>query len=279
MRACNKKIKRIDYLTRYGIVFFWIIITFLPVYTAFVTSLIPFERLGERFIFPKYFHWKNYFDLFTITPYSSYIRSSLIYSLGCSMLSIIVCVLAAYSLSRFKFKGKTIFAALMVSVQVIPQIVIAIPLYTMANSIGVYDKYFTVIIAMMAAAVAFPILLLKGFFDGIPITIEEAAAVDGCTKFGALFRVVLPITLPAIATAFALTFFTGWDAFLYPMILTSSEKYIPLTLGLARMIDPAGKTSWQLIMAGNVIGIIPPILIYVSAQKFIINGLTAGSGK
>lgn len=264
---------------RYVIVIFWLVISFLPIYAAVTTSLIPYNNLGEPFLLPKYFRWENYVDLFRTTPYLSYLKSSLIYSLGCSILSIIVCVFAAYALSRFRFRGKTVFATAMVAVQIIPQIVIALPLYTMANKVGTYDTYYMVILAMMASAIAYPILLLKGFFDGIPVSIEEAALVDGCNRFTALLRVILPVTLPAIATAFALTFFSGWDAYLYPMILTSSEKLIPLTLGMSRMIDVASKTSWQLIMAGTVLGIIPPIIVYALAQKFLIGGLTAGSDK
>ena len=166
---------------------------------------------------------------------------------------------------------------IIVAIQVIPQIVIVTPLYGLSNSTGLYDTYIIVIIAMVASAIANPILLLKGFFDSIPKSLEEAAAVDGCTRLKALFKIILPISLPALTTAFALSFFTGWDAYLYPMILTSAPGKVSMTVGLSRMIDIV--TPWNWIMAGTVIAIIPPILIYLLAQKYLIGGLTSGSSK
>lgn len=274
----RKKLRKArSYTLRYTIVIAWLIISLLPIYVAVVTSLTPFDKLGQPFILPHYFHWQNYVDLARQTPLLSYLKSSLIYAVGCSVCSVVLAVFASYSLSRFSFRGKTLFATLMVAIQIIPQIIIAMPLFAMVNKLGLYDTYYAVVIAMVASAIAYPILLLKGFFDGIPVSLEEAAVIDGCTRTGALLRVVLPITTPAIVTAFALSFFTGWDAYLYPMVMTSSPGMVPMTLGMSRMVDIV--TPWDWIMAGTVIGIIPPIIVYFIAQKYLIGGLTAGSDK
>ena len=124
---------------------------------------------------------------------------------------------------------------------------------------------------------AFPILLLRSFFDGIPVVLEEAAQIDGCSRTGILFKIVLPLSAPGIATTFALSFFTGWGQCLYPLILTRSAEKTPLTVGIARMID--NQTPWEMVMVGTLLAIIPAILIYTCAQKALIQGMTAGAVK
>lgn len=271
----NKTIR--DYIVRYLVIIVWVVIALLPIYTAFITSLTPFEKLGERMLYPKYFAWENYAEVVAQTPMWEYLKASVIYAVGTSIFTIIISILAAYALSRFRFRFKVAFMMLIVAIQVIPQIVIVTPLYGLSNSTGLYDTYIVVVLAMVASAIANPILLLKGFFDSISSTLEEAAAVDGCTRLGALVKIILPISLPAVTTAFALSFFTGWDAYLYPMILTSSPGKVSMTVGLSRMKDIV--TPWNWIMSGTIIAIIPPILIYLIAQKYLIGGLTAGSDK
>ena len=165
----------------------------------------------------------------------------------------------------------------LLAVQIIPQIIISIPLFKNSISLGLYDKFVTVIFVLIAAAIPYPVLLLKGFFDTISQNLEGAAMVDGCTQFQAFVRVILPLSKPAFMTAFSLSFFVGWDLYLYPMILTVSSDKIPLTLGLARMID--FYTPWEILMAGTVIGIIPPIIVFLLGQKYLVGGLTAGSEK
>lgn len=276
----NKKRKRKqlkDYIIRYIVIIIWVIIALLPIYVAVMTSFTPFEKLGERMLFPKYFRWQNYVEVATQTPMWEYLKASIIYALGTSIFTIVISILGAYALSRFRFRLKVGFLMTIVAIQVIPQIVIVTPLYGISNSTGLYDTYIMVIFAMVASAIANPILLLKGFFDSITSTLEEAAAVDGCTRLGALVRIILPISMPAITTAFALSFFTGWDAYLYPMILTSSAGKVSMTVGLSRMVDIV--TPWNWVMAGTVVAIIPPILVYLLAQKYLIGGLTAGSDK
>ena len=271
----NKKIK--DYIIRYFVIIIWVVVALLPIYTALMTSLTPFVNLGEKMLYPKYFRWENYVEVATQTPLWEYLKASIIYAFGTSIFTIIISILAAYALSRFQFRFKVTFMMIIVAIQVIPQIVIVTPLYGLSNSTGLYDTYLIVVLAMVASAIANPILLLKGFFDSISVTLEEAAAVDGCTRLKALVKIILPISLPAVTTAFALSFFSGWDAYLYPMILTSSPGKVSLTVGLSRMKDIV--TPWNWVMAGTIIAIIPPILIYLLAQKYLVGGLTAGSDK
>lgn len=277
MRNIRKRRKIRSYIIRYFFILIWIIITLLPLYVAVTTSLTPYEKLGEKIIFPKYFQWENYVEVATQTPFWEYLKSSLIYAFGTSIFTVLISILSSYALSRFKIRFKIPFMMMIVAIQVIPQIVIVTPLYSISNQLQLYDTYFIVILATVATAIANPILLLKGFFDTIPVTLEEAAEVDGCTRLKALFKIILPLSLPAVTTAFSLSFFNGWDAYLYPMILTSSPGKVSMTVGLSRMLDIV--TPWNWVMAGTVVAIIPPIIVYLIAQKYLIGGLTTGSNK
>lgn len=266
-----------SYIVRYAIIICASLMTILPLYVTMVTSLTPADKVGGSFILPKYFEWENYVKLFQVVPMADYIKASLIYAFGCSIGAVIIASISAYALSRFKFRGKSIFMTSLLAVQIIPQIIISIPLFKNSISLGLYDKFVTVIFVLIAAAIPYPVLLLKGFFDTISQNLEGAAMVDGCTQFQAFVRGILPLSKPAFMTAFSLSFFVGWDLYLYPMILTVSSDKIPLTLGLARMID--FYTPWEILMAGTVIGIIPPIIVFLLGQKYLVGGLTAGSEK
>ena len=155
----NKTIR--DYIVRYFVIIVWVVIALLPIYTAFITSLTPFEKLGERMLYPKYFAWENYAEVVAQTPMWEYLKASVIYAVGTSIFTIIISILAAYALSRFRFRFKVAFMMLIVAIQVIPQIVIVTPLYGLSNSTGLYDTYIVVVLAMVASAIANPILLLK----------------------------------------------------------------------------------------------------------------------
>lgn len=273
----RKKEKRGSYIVRYVIIICASLMTILPLYVTVVTSLTPADKVGGSFILPKYFEWENYVKLFQVVPMTDYIKASLIYAFGCSVGAVIIASISAYALSRFKFKGKNFFMTVLLAVQIIPQIIISIPLFKNSISLGLYDKFVTVIFVLIAAAIPYPVLLLKGFFDTISQNLEGAAMVDGCTQFQAFVRVILPLSKPAFMTAFSLSFFVGWDLYLYPMILTVSSDKIPLTLGLSRMID--FYTPWEILMAGTVIGIIPPVIVFLLGQRYLVGGLTAGSEK
>ena len=121
------------------------------------------------------------------------------------------------------------------------------------------------------------VFMLCGFIRGIPRELEEAATIDGCTRLQALFRVVLPLALPGIGTAFGLSFFSGWGQYLYPMLLTRSAQYTPVTVGISRLID--NQTPWEMVMTGTIISIIPAVIIYLMVQKSLIKGMSAGAVK
>lgn len=273
----TKTKKRLMLTGRMLFVIVWCIITLIPLYTAFVASLTKYENLGKNFLWPADLYFQNYIDIWSRIDLLGYFRATLIYAVGTSLINVLLATFAAYALSRYKFKGKLFYSFIIFITQVLPQVVIAIPIFMILNKIGLYDTYIGVIIAILATSMAFPILLLRSFFDGIPVALEEAAAIDGCSRIGTLFRIIVPLSTPGIATTFALSFFTGWGQYLYPLILTRNPAKTPLTVGIARLID--NQTPWEMVMTGTLLAIIPAVIIYLCAQKYLVQGLTAGSVK
>lgn len=273
----TKTKKRLMLTGRMLFVVVWCIITLIPLYTALVASLTKYENLGKNFLWPADLYFQNYIDIWSRIDLFGYFRATLIYAVGTSLINVLLATFAAYALSRYKFKGKLFYSFIIFITQVLPQVVIAIPIFMILNKIGLYDTYIGVIIAILATSMAFPILLLRSFFDGIPVALEEAAAIDGCSRVGTLFRIIVPLSTPGIATTFALSFFTGWGQYLYPLILTRNPAKTPLTVGIARLID--NQTPWEMVMTGTLLAIIPAVIIYLCAQKYLVQGLTAGSVK
>ena len=249
-----------------------------PIYAAFVTSLTPFERLGNRQIFPADWHWQNYVAVWSRIPLAQYLANSLLYSTAAALLATASATLSGYALSRMAFPGKRSLVYLLLLTQVIPLIVLAMPLFRLSLRLGVFDSYAALIVALIGISLAYPTFLMRSYFDSFPREIEDAASVDGCSRRQTLWRVVLPSAGPGLLTAFALVFFNTWQQFLLPMILTESRQRVPATVGIFRLTGDH-VTPWELVMAASLIACLPPVIVYLLAQRFLEKGLTAGAVK
>ena len=264
-------------LLRYCVIAFWVIFTLLPIYTAFVASLTEYKNLGQSFLYPVDWAWQNWVNIWSRINLFSYLKSTMIYALFSALITVTLAIFAGYALSRFRFRGKKLYSSTLLVTQVLPQVVIVVPVFMLVRTLGLYDTYFGVIITIVATSMAFPTMLMRSYFDSVPKELEESAAIDGSSRLQTLFRVVLPITLPGIGTSFALAFFSGWGQYLYPMILTRSNELTPVTVGISRMID--NQTPWEMVMTGTLISIIPAIVIYLFVQKSLIKGMASGAVK
>ena len=272
-----KRKRRLNALGRYGIILFWMLFTLLPIYTAFVASLTEYQNLGKSFLYPTDWAWHNYADVFTRVDMSSFLRATFIYAITASLLNVVLATFAAYALSRFRFRGKAFYTCIIFVTQVLPQVVIVVPVFMMMQKMDLYNTYTGVILTILATSMAFPILLMRSFFDSVPFAMAEAAAIDGCSRFMTLIRVIIPMTLTGIGTAFALSFFSGWGQYLYPLVLTRDAAKTPVTVGIARLID--NQTPWEMVMTGTLISIVPAVIIYLLVQKSLIKGMSSGAVK
>jgi len=244
-----------------------------PIYAAFVGSLTPFERMGERLIFSIYLHYQNYVEVWFIRPLAKWLLNSCLYAFGVTGLVILLSTPAAYAMSRFRLIGVKYFLIIPIFfTQVVPQAIVVIPLFFLFQRLGLINTYLAPILASTVILIGFPLLFLREYFNTIPISLDEAALVDGCSRIEAFLRIILPSAAPALFSAMALTFTTMWQMFLIPLVLLIDEVKFPVTVAIFGLLGGQPK-PWHLIMSMSIISIIPPLVFYFFAQKFIIQGL------
>jgi multiple sugar transport system permease protein len=186
---------------------------------------------------------------------------------------------AAYALSRFRFRNRQIAMVGLLAFQMISPLVIMVPLYRYMDRIGLTNSHFGAIMIYMAIAAPLFTWMLKGFLDGIPQSLEDAAMIDGCTRFGAFMRVVLPLSLPGLTSAFVLNAILGWSQFIIPFILISKPALLPIAVGIFNFQGTYNQTSTQILAAASVLSIVPAVVVFLVLQRFIIGALMAGAVK
>ena len=186
---------------------------------------------------------------------------------------------AAYALSRFRFRHRKLVMILLLGFQMVSPLVIMVPLYRYMDRVGLTDSHLGAAILYIAIAAPLFTWMLKGFLDGIPRSLEDAAMIDGCTRFGAFVRVVLPLSLPGLTSAFVLNAILGWSQFIIPFILISKPDLLPIAVGIFDFQGTYSQTSTQILAAASVLSIVPAIIVFLVLQRFIIGALTAGAVK
>ena len=192
--------------------------------------------------------------------------------------SLFVSIFGAYAFARLKFAGRRITLALFLSTYMLPQIALLIPLYFILNQLSLLDSRWGLILVDLALVVPFTLWILSNYFLTVPEELEDAARVDGCTRMGALWRVVLPSARPGIVTAIMFAFFLAWDEFLYALIFTSTYASKTLPVAIAEF---SGRytTDFGLVAAGGLVAALPPVLIALAFQRNIVSGMSAGAIK
>jgi multiple sugar transport system permease protein len=186
---------------------------------------------------------------------------------------------AAYALSRFRFRHRNLMMIGLLAFQMISPLVIMVPLYRYMDDIGLTDSQFGA--ALVYIAIASPLFtwMLKAFLDGIPQSLEDAAMIDGCTRWGAFLRVILPLSLPGVTSAFVLNAILGWSQFIIPFILISKPALLPISVGIFNFQGTYSQNSTQILAAASVLSIIPAVVVFLLLQRLIVGALTAGALK
>lgn len=259
-----------------------IMIVFLfPVYWMIKTSLTPVTELYHNppHLLPAGATLDSYINNFVHNhDMLKYIGNSVIIAVGTMVLSLLLSIPAAYALARLPIKGKGLMMISILSIQMLPGIMMAMPLYIMFSKVHLSDRYSGLILADLIHALPFAIITLRPFFLALPKGLEEAAMIDGCNKFTSFTQIILPLVKPGIMTVAAFCFLFGWGDFIFALTLTSSDAIRPLTLGLYRFIGQYG-TEWNNLMAVATLAALPIILIFISMQKHLVGGITAGAMK
>ncbi|WP_428242360.1 carbohydrate ABC transporter permease [Gynuella sp.] len=235
--------------------------------------------LGAARFIPKHPTIDNFIAVLSSNQFPTYLwnglKLSTLGALGC----LIVAAPAAYAFSRFKMRGKGLWMMLLLAVQMISPLVIMVPLYRYMSSLNLIDSHWGAIMVYIALGVPLVTWLLKGFIDGIPVSLDEAALIDGCNRFTAFWRIILPLAAPGIASAFIITVITGWSQFLVPFLLITKESLTPIAVGIFNYAGSQNDSSMQLLAAACLISVVPAIIAFLTLQRFILGAMTAGAVK
>lgn len=219
--------------------------------------------------------WRTMWDAF---PFVEYTLATFIVSVGTAALATASAVFAAYSFARLDYPLKNSLFVLTVSGFLFPLVLLAIPIYVLLNQVGLLNTYVGMILAFTAFTLPYNVWLLRGFFEDLPDNLEESARVDGATQIGAFFRVILPLSRPALASVFLLAFLLAWHNYLMALIVGSDPLHTTLAPALIELKGTFFVRNFHFIMAGIFLTMIVPIAMYMYLQKYLVEGLTSGGG-
>ncbi|MBA2344371.1 MAG: carbohydrate ABC transporter permease, partial [Rubrobacter sp.] len=202
---------------------------------------------------------ENYAEVLYTAQFSVFLLNSLKLSVAGSFGAIVIAAPAAYAFSRLRFRGSSTLLLGVLGLQMISPLVVIIPLYRYYARLNLLDSHFSAAMVYIAILVPLATWMLKGFFDGIPPALDEAAMVDGCTRFGAFRRIVLPLILPGLTSAFVLTAILAWGEFIVPYILLSEPSLLPISIGILNFQGNYAETSTNVLAAGGILAMLPAI--------------------
>ena len=257
------------------------IVLIFPFYWLVVTSLeTPSEALHfPPVLVPHAIRLANYSDALNSAPFVRFMINSAVVAVATVLCNLVLCTLAGYAFARFRFLGRTALFAVIMATLMVPFQVTMIPQFIITKWLGVHVLAGVGInhigaLILPNAATAFGIFFLRQFFRTLPLEYEESARVDGASRLTVLIRIVLPLAAPSLATLAALTFLDSWNNFLWPLIAITSSNQMTLPLGLATF-QGAHATEWTLLMAGNVMSLIPMLIVFFLAQRYFIRSVAA----
>lgn len=280
MLHSRKKRKQIFNVFIYVALFVYLLLALSPIYWMVLTSLRTQKQIYSReaMLVPQNLTLENYTFALTERPLLRWLGNSFIVAAGSSFISLVISAMAGYALARLRFAGRGSLARLLVYTYLIPTSLLFIPIFVIVGGLGLLDSRTGLILVYLSFTVPFGSWLLLGFFLTIPQELEDAAKIDGCSYFGVLFRVVLPLAKPGIAATFIFCFAEAWNEFLYAAVLLTNETQITAPLGLLRF-RIADNFLWGPLTAAALLTSIPAVVLFIIAQKLVVRGLTAGAVK
>ncbi|MED4603141.1 carbohydrate ABC transporter permease [Paenibacillus validus] len=257
-----------------------LICALFPLYWMVNTS---FKSQGEIYnmtpsFWPKNFTWSAYVKLIMEKGFLTNIKNSLLVSLIVAFLSIVVSMLAAYAISKLRFRGRTMISKGILYAYLMPRAVLFIPLYMLVSTIGLNDSIFGLMLIYPTITIPYATWMLISYFKSIPVEIEEAAMIDGCTRARTMLSIIFPLSAPGIAATFIFAFTLCWSEYLYALVVVTKSVDKTITLGLSDMIV-GDVFAWGPLMGGSIIASIPVIIMYLFTSKYMVSGMTVGGVK
>jgi arabinogalactan oligomer/maltooligosaccharide transport system permease protein len=252
-----------------------------PILRVVSVSIRPGDRLlsTDLSLIPPDANLEAYTTVLFQKEFLQWIWNSLVITIATAMVGVTLAATSAYAFSRWNFPGRSVGLIFLLSTQMIPAAMLMVPLYILAIRLSLVGTYRGLVIAYSVTAVPFSIWILKGYYDTIPIELEEACRIDGASQLTAFLRILLPLSTPALAIVFLFNFTTAWNDYLLArVILGSQEQLLTWPLGLQRM-QGQFQTQWGQFSAASIMVMIPTMILFLLSSKFLISGLTLGSVK
>jgi multiple sugar transport system permease protein len=271
LRTIGKKVGRA--LAAYGVLTAFALVMLGPLLWMALSALKTPMQLFDYppTWIPNPVIWSNFADAWNAAPFGKFFGNSAKVTALTTAGALLLCSMAGYAFARLNFRGKRVTFALLLSTLMIPYTVRVIPLFVMLRSFGWVNTHYALIVPPVFSNV-FGVFLLRQFYMSLPQELDEAALIDGCSYFGIYWRILMPLSKPAVATLGLFTFRTSWNQFLPALVYISSIKKQTITVGLTVFQDEF-ITDWHLMMAASTLAVLPVLVVYVTAQKYFIRGI------
>ncbi len=227
-------------------------------------------------VLPSGIHWQNYTDALNAAPFGRFFLNSALVTGATVLGNLVLCSLAGYAFARLRFFGRDVLFVVLLATLMIPFQVVMIPIFLIMRELGLVDTLGALILPNLVTP--FGIFLMRQFFRTLPVELEEAARIDGCSRLGTLIRIILPLSGPALATLAVIAFLWNWNDFLWPLVVIQSQHNMTLQLGLSTF-QGAHSTAWTLLMAGNVLAVLPMLVAFLLAQRQFVNSIASAGIK
>lgn len=255
------------------------LLTLFPIYWVFQIAFSTGGGLSAEFsLLPKEFTFDNFANLMFEKPFFTWLLNSVVISLFTTLIGLFLAATAGYAFSRFNFPGKRTGLMAFLVTQMFPGTMMMIPLYIILDYLHLVDTMAGLILVYSTTSIPFSVWMLKGYFDTIPRDLEEAALIDGASKSLIFWRVILPLSKPALAITGLFSFMTAWNEFILAATFMNSEKSYTLPVGLQQLVGQFS-SEWGLFAAGSLLVSIPVVALFFALQKNLVGGLTSGGVK
>lgn len=267
-------------LLRHAVLLAFVAISLYPVLNVISISLRPGDRLRstDLSIIPPDWTFESYVKLFTEQPFLTWLGNSLVVSSVVTLTGVALASTAGYAFSRFRFIGRKATMLAILTTQMFPATMLLLPLYVLIARLGLVDTWLGLMVFYTATALPFCVWQMKGFYDTIPASLEEAARIDGCSRAQAFWHVVLPLATPGLVITALFSFMTAWSEYIVAAQVMQNESMFTLPLGI-KGFQASLSSQWGLYAAASILVSLPVVVVFLALSKYLVNGLTVGSVK
>ena len=255
-----------------------ILYSLFPMYWMVISGLRAGRALFEPLLLPGPYSWQGYKTILSLTDFPTYYLNSILIAVGTTVVTVAVVTPMAYALVRSRLPGMMLMVRAMLFAYMFPALLLAIPIYIFLVKIGLDDTRLSLILTHSTFTLPLGVWLMWGFFKNFPFEVEESAFIDGCSRLQAIYRIIMPLTLPGVLTVVLFAFVLSWSDFVFSLILITSDELKTLPYGLAS-IDDAYDANWGELMAGSTMICLPLLALFAFLSRYFIRGLSMGAVK